>query len=99
MTAITCAKCYRRFTPTAEAIQAALEAHRGQKHALLLCPHCGKANKVAAERLREAVRFLPRPQPAAEPAAGPANGASATAESATADPDAGAAADSLPAGP
>lgn len=71
MTAITCAKCYRRFTPTADAIRAALEAHRGQKHALLLCPHCGKGNKVAAERLRETLRFLPtaRPTPEATPEA------------------------------
>lgn len=66
MTAITCAKCYRRFTPTAEAVQSALEAHQGQKHALLLCPHCGKANKVAVERLRTALRFLPKARPAAE---------------------------------
>ncbi len=95
MTAITCVKCSRRFTPTAEAIQAALEAHQGQKHALLLCPHCGKANKVAAERLREAMRFLPKSAPAAEMAAGSADRASAATKP---DANAAAAADSM-AGP
>lgn len=73
MTAITCAKCYRRFTPTADAIRAALDAHRGQKHALLLCPHCGKGNKVAAERLREALRFLPMARPTPEATTGAAD--------------------------
>jgi DNA-directed RNA polymerase subunit RPC12/RpoP len=64
MTAITCAKCARRFTPTAEAIQAALAASQGQKHTQLICPHCGKGNKVAPERLKPAARFN-RPAPAA----------------------------------
>ncbi len=63
MTAITCAKCARRFTPTAEEMLAYLEASKGQKHALVICPHCGKHNKVPPERLREAIRF-------AAPAAG-----------------------------
>jgi DNA-directed RNA polymerase subunit RPC12/RpoP len=61
MTAFTCAKCYRRFTPTAEAIQAALAAGQGQKHTQIICPHCGKGNKVAPERLRQAVRFSAMP--------------------------------------
>ena len=59
MLAITCAKCSRRFTPTTEEIQAVLATSEGQKHALLQCPHCGKANKVAPERLKQAVRFAP----------------------------------------
>jgi DNA-directed RNA polymerase subunit RPC12/RpoP len=59
MTAITCAKCSRRFTPTNEEIQVVLAASQGQKHALLQCPYCGKANKVAPERLKQAVRFAP----------------------------------------
>lgn len=65
MIAITCEKCRRRFTPTAEAIHAALAASRGKKHAQVLCPHCGKANKVSPERLREAARFSPPPAAAA----------------------------------
>jgi|GEM_PF-944732 RNase P subunit RPR2 len=86
MTAITCAKCYRRFTPTADAIQAALEAHQGQRHALLLCPHCGKANKVSVERLRDALRFAPKTRPAAEAEAGPAADASPAASPAPTEP-------------
>lgn len=65
MIAITCEKCRRRFTPTAEAIHVALAASQGKKHAQVLCPHCGKANKVSPERLREAVRFSPPPVTAA----------------------------------
>jgi len=67
MIAITCAKCSRRFTPVAEAVQAALAASQGQKHAQLICPHCGKGNKVAPERLKPAVRLNP-PAAAAPPA-------------------------------
>jgi DNA-directed RNA polymerase subunit RPC12/RpoP len=59
MIAITCEKCRRRFTPTVEEIQGDLVAAQGKKHALIACPHCGKANKVSPERLREAVRFEP----------------------------------------
>ncbi len=65
MTAFTCAKCNRRFTPTTEEMQAALTAAEGQKHAHIQCPHCGKANKVAPERLKQAVRFV---TPAERPA-------------------------------
>ncbi len=59
MISVTCEKCRRRFTPTAEEIQTYLAAGQGKKHAQVLCPHCGKENKVALERLREAVRFAP----------------------------------------
>ena len=75
MLAITCAKCSRRFTPTNEEIQAVLAASEGQKHVLLQCPHCGKANKVAPERLKQAVRFAPaaaEPKPDAEGVDAPA---------------------------
>lgn len=67
MIAITCDKCRRRFTPTAEMLQAALADMHGKKHAQMLCPHCGKANKVSPERLREAVRFSPPPAAPAPP--------------------------------
>lgn len=72
MLAITCDKCRRRFTPPAEEIHTYLAASQGRKHAQVLCPHCGKANKVSPERLREAVRFSPAPpaQPHPEPEAG-----------------------------
>lgn len=74
MTAITCAKCSRRFTPTAEVIQAALVAGQGQKHTQIICPHCGKGNKVALDRLKSAVR---PGRPVAAPAA-PAEAAEPT---------------------
>ena len=70
MIAITCDKCRRRFTPTSDEIQVYLAESQGKKHAQVLCPHCGKANKVAPERLREAVRFAtPAPPPVEDPAA------------------------------
>lgn len=61
MIAITCDKCRRRFTPSAEEIHVYLASSQGKKHAQVLCPHCGKANKVSPERLREAVRFSAAP--------------------------------------
>jgi Fe2+ or Zn2+ uptake regulation protein len=61
MIAITCEKCRRRFTATTEEAQAYLAQAQGKKHAHVLCLHCGKANKVSPERLREAVRFSPQP--------------------------------------
>jgi RNase P subunit RPR2 len=59
MIAITCDKCRRRFTPTSDEIHVYLVESQGQKYAQVLCPHCGKANKVSSERLHEAVRFAP----------------------------------------
>ena len=53
MIAITCEKCRRRFTPTAEEIQGFLAGSQGKKHVLVLCPHCGKGNKVSAQRLQQ----------------------------------------------
>ena len=66
MIAITCEKCRRRFTPTVEEIQNDLATAQGKKHALMVCPHCGKANKVSPERLREAIRFVPPAPPEPE---------------------------------
>lgn len=61
MLAMTCDKCRRRFTPTPEEIQADLEAGQGKKHAIIICPHCGKRNKVSPERLRHALGATPQP--------------------------------------
>ena len=66
MIAITCDKCRRRFTPTAEEVQVYLTESQGQKHAQVPCPHCGKANKVSSERLHAAVRFAPQAAAAKE---------------------------------
>jgi RNase P subunit RPR2 len=59
MLAMTCDKCRRRFTPTPEEIQADLSSSQGKKHALVMCPHCGKRNKVSPERLQHALRVGP----------------------------------------
>jgi hypothetical protein len=74
MLAITCEKCRRRFTPTLEALQGYLAANQGKKYALILCPHCGKGNKIALQRLQKAVRpaiAAGGPEAAPAPAAGP----------------------------
>lgn len=63
MLAITCDKCRRRFTPTPEEIQATLDESQGKKHAQILCPHCGKRNKIAPERLEHALRLAPPAAP------------------------------------
>jgi DNA-directed RNA polymerase subunit RPC12/RpoP len=86
MTAITCVKCYRRFTPTVEEIRGYLEASKGQKHALVICPHCGKSNKVSPERLREAVRFIRLVPTAETPAAATTEQPSAPATAVTEQP-------------
>lgn len=59
MLAITCDKCRRRFTPTAEDLRGYLALGHGKKHTLVTCPHCGKGNKVATQRLVQALRFSP----------------------------------------
>lgn len=59
MIAITCDKCRRRYTPTSEELQVYLRESEGKKYALVLCPHCGKGNKVGHERINEALRFTP----------------------------------------
>ncbi len=73
MLAITCDKCRRRFTPTVEEIQGYLTNQQGKKHTLVICPHCGKGNKVGVQRLQQAVKFsLPAPAEAAPAEAAPA---------------------------
>lgn len=84
MTAITCAKCARRFTPTSAVIEAAVAASQGQKHAQIICPHCGKGNKVALERLKPLVH---RTTPAAATQA-PGESVAAGGAEAAAPPDA-----------
>lgn len=59
MLAITCDKCRRRFTPTPEEIQSDLTGSKGKKHAVIVCPHCGKHNKVSPERLQHALPQAP----------------------------------------
>jgi RNase P subunit RPR2 len=59
MLAMTCEKCRRRFTPAIEEIQGVLQRDQGKRYSLILCPHCGKANKVAIERLEQAQRETP----------------------------------------
>lgn len=69
MQAFTCDKCSRRFTLSVEELQGYLAQSLGQKHAAIACPHCGRHNKVAVQRLQQAVRFLrPAPTGIAEPA-------------------------------
>ncbi|MCU0508092.1 MAG: hypothetical protein MUC34_06800 [Anaerolineae bacterium] len=59
MLAITCDKCRRRYTATDEELQVYLREAEGKKFALVLCPHCGKPSKVAADRITQALRFSP----------------------------------------
>ena len=66
MLALTCSKCGRRFMPNAEEVQGYLDQSEGKKHALVLCPHCGKGNKVDVQRLHQMLRFNPAPVKAAE---------------------------------
>ncbi len=66
MLAITCDKCRRRYTATDEELRVYLHEAEGKKYAQVLCPHCGKASKVAADRIHQALRFSPAP---GEPAA------------------------------
>jgi RNase P subunit RPR2 len=68
MLAITCDKCRRRFTPTAEDLQGYLALGQGRKYTLVTCQHCGKGNKVAIQRVEQALRFSPAAEP--PPAAG-----------------------------
>ena len=57
MLAITCDKCRRRFTPTTDELSGYLAQGEGKKHSQVLCPHCGKGNKVSHERMVEALRY------------------------------------------
>ncbi|MGE5602920.1 MAG: hypothetical protein ACM30E_07700 [Nitrososphaerales archaeon] len=68
MLAITCDKCRRRYTATDEELRVYMQQAEGKKYAQVLCPHCGKPSKVAADRIHQALRFSPTP---AEGAASP----------------------------
>jgi RNase P subunit RPR2 len=59
MLAMTCEKCRRRYTPTVEELQVYLAESEGRRYALVLCPHCGKGNKVGHDRINQALRFSP----------------------------------------
>jgi type II secretory ATPase GspE/PulE/Tfp pilus assembly ATPase PilB-like protein len=62
MLAITCDKCRRRYSATDEELRVYLQQAEGKKYAQVLCPHCGKASKVAADRIHQALRFSPSPE-------------------------------------
>ncbi len=62
MIGLTCGKCGRRFTPTDQDINGYLAESVGKKYALVLCPHCGYANKIAVQRLQQSVRRIQGPQ-------------------------------------
>lgn len=53
MLGITCTKCGRRFTPSAEDVQAYLEQGVGKKYVQVVCPHCNYGNKIAVQRLQQ----------------------------------------------
>ena len=67
MLAIACDKCRRRFTATDEELRVFLNQAEGKKFALVLCPHCGKNSKVAADRIHQALRFSAPPAAPEEP--------------------------------
>jgi hypothetical protein len=62
MLAISCDKCRRRYTATDEELRVYLQQAEGKKYAQVLCPHCGKPSKVAADRINQALRFSPTPE-------------------------------------
>ena len=73
MLGLTCAKCGRRFTPSAEELAGYVAQSEGKKYVLVICPHCGKENKVDAHRVQQLSRVGPsagRTAGEAEPAAG-----------------------------
>ncbi len=67
MLAIACDKCRRRFTATDEELRVFLQQAEGKKFALVLCPHCGKGSKIAADRIHQALRFSTPPAGSEEP--------------------------------
>lgn len=66
MLAIACDKCRRRSTATDEELQVYLKEAEGKKFVQVLCPHCGKANKIPADRIQQALRFSAPPAAPAE---------------------------------
>jgi hypothetical protein len=61
MLAITCDKCRRRYTATDDELRVYSQQAEGKKYAQVLCPHCGKASKVAVDRIHQGLRFSPPP--------------------------------------
>jgi DNA-directed RNA polymerase subunit RPC12/RpoP len=77
MLGLTCAKCGRRFTPSAEEMANYVAQSEGKKYVLVACPHCGKENKVDVHRVQQLSRFGPsagRAADEAEPEGGAGNG-------------------------
>jgi hypothetical protein len=68
MLAVTCDKCRRRFSVTDEELQGYLAQSEGKKFGLVLCPHCGKGNKVAHVRMAQALGGATAPKAQAAPA-------------------------------
>jgi hypothetical protein len=71
MLAITCDKCRRRFTPTTEELQGYLALGQTRKYTLVTCPHCGKGNKVATQRVEQVLHLSPAVEPPPEAGSGP----------------------------
>ncbi len=65
---VTCSKCSRRFTPSAEDLQGYLAQSEGKKYALVICPHCNYGNKIPLSRLHQAVRPAGETHPPEAPA-------------------------------
>ncbi len=72
MLAISCDKCHRRYTATDEELQTYFQQAEGKRYVLMLCPHCGKGNKIAIERIQQALRFAAPESGAEESPATPA---------------------------
>ena len=66
MLAVTCDKCRRRFSVTDEELQGYLGQSEGKKFGLVLCPHCGKGNKVAHSRMAQALGGAAAARPPAQ---------------------------------
>lgn len=68
MLAVTCDKCRRRFSVSDEELQGYLGQNEGKKYVLVLCPHCGKGNKVAHTRIVQALGSAGQPAARQAPA-------------------------------
>lgn len=53
---IRCSQCHRPFALNKEAVHAALDAVTAENlnHYNVICPHCGRANRVSRKELRRA---------------------------------------------
>jgi hypothetical protein len=63
-----------------------LHEAEGKKYAQVLCPHCGKPSKIAADRIHQALRFSKAPEESAA-TSGEATSRPASAPSETAGSD------------